>query len=137
MAIPLSEIWLKAEGFRLAYRNDRTPHWDLALGVSIPSQYDNMCAEDVVIEVHPPMHCDTAHWMTFLCRDRNHHVCIGDSLCWEDVQSVIEALTRRPWSKGDVCHGSYLRPGQAAKLRGEAHEAEEKKACHESGVFGI
>ena len=127
-ATPLTGIWLKACGFQPELRDPRTKYWKLCLGDATPNRYDTLCSDDLVLEIHEPNRTDDVYWMVFLCRDRNKHVCLGDMTTWGHVQTLIEAITRRPWNRSDVIYGSYLRPGFADKIRRERDEAAERLA---------
>ena len=120
---PLSGEVLEANGFRYEARTHNTFYWRLSLGAATVTRLNNLCADDLTLEVHPGRDTD-GWWMVFLARDRTHHVCLGDFRTWEQVKALVEGVTRRPFDPECVVYASLMLPHHAQRIKADYEEAQ-------------
>lgn len=128
MTDPITEEWLKANGFKW-HQLDRQPdkHWLLWLGGAIDGGMFTTF-EDLGIEVAPNCPTDRAKWFCWLRGDsagRYHRfIHLRHIETTADLVKIIEAISGATFDPANCIVGSLRRPEHAARIRAEWERAD-------------
>lgn len=137
MSEPITEDLLRANGFKWE-QGDRQPtkHWLLWLGRAclIPDGANVFQGDsgDLGIELAfsaldgPFCYC----WIRSDFAGRYSRLLhVRRMTRWDEVTTLISALTGRPWNRGDVLYGQLWSPEDAQRLRAESERLDRRIAA--------
>lgn len=131
--VEITEDWLRSLGFKWD-QVDRQPdkHWILWIGGAILEEREEQrphrrsfgaSSEDLGIELEQNPTEYGLEWFCWFRSDaagRYHRFIHLRHLVYQDeLIRLIEGLTGRDWSPGDIIYGELRRPGEAQRLREE------------------
>lgn len=134
MITPITEEWLKANGF-LYHQLDRQPdkHWLLWLGGAMPDKMTSY--EDLGIELAPTL---DGKWFCWLRADSSHRYSrflhVRHLSATRDVVELISALVGAPFDPSN-CSGGHLRTSEDQARIAKLQERMDQKMLIETPAY--